>query len=401
MAHSILFVDDDSNILSGLKRSLRHLQEEWDMTFCTSGPEAIATLEGKEYEVVVSDMRMPQMNGVELLNTILQRWPGTIRFILSGHADRELILRAVGSTHQYLSKPCPADHLASVVRRALNLKDYLNQPELRRVVTQIDQLPTLPSLYTEILRCLENETAEIADVAEIVSRDIGMTAKILQLVNSAFFGLGRPISHIAEAVSYLGLELIKGLVLTIHCFRQFEGGGTSGKTYQYLWQHSFAVAEAAREIARQSGKDAQLRETAYVGGMLHDTGKLILEARFPRECASVARIVKQRNIPDTEAEKEVLSVTHAELGAYLLGIWGLPMHLVETVAFHHQPSLAHLPGNSADLLVTVHVADVFVHETETHPASLRPRLDLPFLQETGVLSQVEGWRQSFQTGTRS
>ncbi len=204
----ILFVDDEPNVLSGLQRMLRSMSHEWEMKFAGSGREALDILSNESFNVVVSDMRMSGMNGVELLTEVMKRYPQTVRIVLSGYLDREMILKSVRPVHQFISKPCDAEKLKSAIARTMALRGLLAGGTLKKVVSQMDSLPSLPSVYTEIIDELERPESSIQRVGSIVSRDNGMTTKVIQLVNPAFFGVPRHIANPAQAVVLLGLETI-------------------------------------------------------------------------------------------------------------------------------------------------------------------------------------------------
>ena len=194
MKKRILFVDDDELALRGLDRLLRTMRDEWEMEFTDSGEKALARMALVPFDIIVSDMRMPGMNGAELLNEVLKRHPKTLRLILSGYADRDLILKCIGSTHQYLAKPCDAKTLKMTVRRAAHLEESLKSEALRLLLNRCSVLPSVPALYSEIVETLQDPAADVEEVGAIIVRDVAMTAKILKLVNSAFFGLGNEIS---------------------------------------------------------------------------------------------------------------------------------------------------------------------------------------------------------------
>ena len=196
MKKKILFVDDEEMVLDGLKRMLRPYRSEWDMAFVDSGHKALDLLSQSEFDVIVADMRMPEMNGATLLNTVMKKYPRIVRLILSGHSDNEMIFEAMGATHQYLAKPCKPEVLQSVIRRALAARESLHNEELLRMVGRMRSLPSLPMLYHEIMAKLQNPDIKLEDITSTIARDIGMTAKILQLVNSAFFGLPNHVTDL-------------------------------------------------------------------------------------------------------------------------------------------------------------------------------------------------------------
>jgi HD-like signal output (HDOD) protein/CheY-like chemotaxis protein len=392
MKNRILFVDDDPLVLQGLQRMLRSMRQEWEMEFVDGAASALARLAEASFDVVVSDMRMPGMNGAELLDEVMKRHPQTVRLILSGHADRELILRCVGATHQYLAKPCDAEDLKLTIARAANSEKSLQSETLRRLVAKMDRLPSLPMLYSAIVEKCQDPESGLEDIARIVASDLGMTAKILKLVNSAFFGLGRPIADVQEAVAYLGIETIKALVLTLHAFSQFEDSAAGSFSFPELWRHSTEIAAAAKAIAQFEEADRKLMDEAFVSGMLHDTGKLVLAFNFPESYEASRRAAHAQGLPILAAEREAFGASHAEVGGYLLGLWGLPVGVVEAIALHHTPQLS--TAGEFGPLTAVHVANCLAREMQPESSlSGRPELDLVYLETLELAGRIDGWRQ--------
>ena len=250
MKKRIIFVDDEEMVLQGLKRMLRSCQAEWDMVFVDSGAKALEAMEEAPFDVVVADMRMPVMNGAELLYEVMKRYPLTVRLILSGHSDNELIFKAMASTHQYLAKPCDPDVLRSVLLRATDSVEILHNQELKMLIGQMKSLPSLPVLYNEIMAKLKNPDIQMSDITNVISRDLGMTAKILQLVNSAFFGSPYHVTDLNAAVSYLGLDIITSLFVSVHIFSEFRGLKIEGFSMEDLWKHSLSTATLANKISK-------------------------------------------------------------------------------------------------------------------------------------------------------
>jgi putative nucleotidyltransferase with HDIG domain len=355
MKKQILFVDDEQNVLSGLQRMLYGFRKEWAMYFALSGAEALIIMETKPIDVIISDMRMPEMNGAELLHEVMKRRPGTIRMILSGQADSDLIIKAASVTHQFMSKPCDPEILKTSVCRAVELRTLLQNDKLKSLVSSMGDLPSVPAFYLEMVQELQSPEASIRRIGRIVARDPAMTAKILQLANSAFFGRQHRISSASEAVAYLGLEIIRGLLLAVHAFRQFEASTVNGFSIEGLWEHSISTAARARKIAEVEEADIQMANDAFTAGLLHDIGKLMLACRLPEAYAEVMDAARTSNLPLWKAEQQVLSATHAEVGAYLFGLWGLSDAIVEATAYHHRPSESPNAGFSA--LAAVYAAN--------------------------------------------
>jgi HD-like signal output (HDOD) protein/CheY-like chemotaxis protein len=391
----ILFVDDEPMILQGLQRMLRNMRGEWDMGFAESGDQALDMMAENPYEVIVSDMRMPGMSGAELLNEIMRLYPGTIRLILSGHADKDLLLQCVGSTHQYLSKPCDPESLRATLQRATALEGSLSNASLKRLVSQMNRLPSIPSVYTEIVEKLQTPDTAVDEVGRIIAQDMGMTATILKLINSAFFGLRREVVGPTEAVAYLGLDMVKALVLSVNAFSQYEDVRIEGFSLAALWDHSLATATAAKAIAGTEHSDRKIRDEAFVAGVLHDAGKLVLACNFASQYTEVLRLVGEGHGGLLSAERQVFGASHADVGGYLLGLWGLPVSVVEAIALHHNPGCC--PCKTFSPLTALHVADALLWEQSNgsgHGAAAP--LDVQYLASLGLSDRLDVWRAAIK-----
>jgi YesN/AraC family two-component response regulator len=217
----ILFVDDESKVLDGMRRMLHADRQRWDLQFAVGGEAALQACEAGGFDVVISDMRMPGMDGATLLGHIRDRFPSTARIVLSGYSDGGLSTRAVPVAHRFLTKPCNGVDLRAMIEKVCILQDLLATAELRRIIGSIGELPSLSSTYTSLLQALRDDNSSIHTVAQIIAHDMGMSAKVLQLVNSAFFGLAQTVTTVQSAASFLGLETIKNLALASEAFRMF------------------------------------------------------------------------------------------------------------------------------------------------------------------------------------
>lgn len=400
MKRRILFVDDEPNVLQGLQRMLRSMRNEWEIEFAGGGEEALQKMEQAPFDVIVSDMRMPGMNGAQLLKEVARRYPDTVRIVLSGHSDREYILQLVTTTHQYLAKPCDAETIKDTVNRACALRDLLASEELSALVSQVKSLPSLPSLYTRIIEILQSDDPSLQKIGQIVSEDIAMSAKVLQLVNSSFFGIARRISNPVQAVMFLGLETVKALVLSVHIFAKWDSAKVRGFDIERLRHHSMAVGALAKRLAETEQLSTRETDEAFTGGLLHDVGKLILAASLPDKYQQVLVESRKQNIPIWQAEEKAFGASHAEVGAYLLGLWGLPSSIVEAVAWHHRP--AECPARTFCPLTTVHVADAlwyqetFADEQDHMPAQETGLLDAGLIESMGLLERLPAWRGILQ-----
>ncbi|MCB0212679.1 MAG: HDOD domain-containing protein [Anaerolineae bacterium] len=357
----ILFVDDELHILRGLRRTMSVMRDSFEMAFVQSGAEALALLAEAEtdYDVIITDMRMPGMSGVQLLSEVKQRAPHMIRIVLSGQADTDSALRAATLSHQYLSKPCNATTLKATLERTFALHRLLATEELQRLVAQLEVIPSLPTLYNQLISELETANVSMKNIGEIIAQDIGMSSKLLQLVNSAYFGVPRLVSDPWQAVTLLGLNIIKMLVLSISLFDQFDQDQMSVRFRQAVQHHSLTVGMLARELSKLEAGNTQEHEQAFTAGLLHDVGKLVLATNFPQTYAEVLTQSKAQGRMVAEVEAEIFGTSHAEVGAYLLGLWGLPTPIIEALAFHHQP--LHGSKHNFCTLAAVYVANNLLH----------------------------------------
>ena len=382
----VLFVDDEPNILSGLRRTLRGQRNEWDMSFVESGQLALDAFNDAPCDVIVSDMKMPGMNGAELLSQIQENYPATIRIALSGETDSHMIYRCVQHAHQYLAKPCDADTLVSAVQRAFKLRALVQDEKLEAIVADMTSLPSMPEQYQKIMEEVQSDDPSLQKVGQIIETDVAMSAKILQLVNSAFFGLARHFSSPAEAAMYLGVDVLKSLVLTTGVFSQFEDENIDAAALKRIWDSSNKIGSLAKEIASRQSDQTVVSDYALMGGLMADVGKLVIAANFPEKFVEVEKRVAESDRRDFEVEQEVIGHTHCDVGAYLVGLWGLPNPVVECVAYHHSPGACVASGFNA--LTAVHVADAIVCADGDDSMS---HLDEDYVNQLGIADEIPGW----------
>jgi HD-like signal output (HDOD) protein len=387
----LLFVDDEIRVLQGLQRQLHGMRNEWQMNFVEGGKKALEFMAANPVDVIVTDMMMPGMDGAELLTEVMKRHPVVIRIVLSGHTDREAILRLVGPAHQYLSKPCNANELRGAIARAFAMRDLLANEQLKQLATSTKSLPALPALYFQLMEELKKEDSSVERISEIISKDLGMTSKILQLVNSAFFGLSQRIADIPEAVTYLGIATIRALVLSIQVFSQFDEKKIKGFSIETLSNHCWMTGSLARTIAKLEHGDEKTMDQCFLAGLLHDVGQLVLAAGMPDEYGRVIEIARSHEKSIWETELAQFGATHAEVGGYLLGLWGLPNPIVEAVTLHHRPAGSTVRGFSP--VIVVHVANSFAHDlAHTHPDWPGNCIQMDWIVNFGLTRQLDVWR---------
>ena len=392
MPQTILFVDEEKFVHKALKRSFRKMRQEWDMRFAAGPSEAMEILNAEVIEVIVTETVFQGQSGLDFIKVVREGHPNSVRIILSGYSDQDVILESVDLAHQYLAKPCEDEALKATISRAFMMKELLNHRALKEIVSQIDSLPTLPAIYVELVEELKSEDASIEKIGSTISKDIGLTAKILKMVNSSFFGLRQRIANPAKAVSLLGLDLIKAIVLISGTFDKFKNLKYPGFSLEQMWKHAMMTAAFSKIIAKEGGLGRKEADTAFMAGLLHDIGKLLIAAHLPDSYRFITKQIEQKSISMAEAETEVIGTTHAGVGAYLLGLWGLPDAILEAAAFHHAPGLCKAKGLNSTIIV--HAANALsgagqsIHQTDT----VFTALDYAYMENAALIGEFEGWR---------
>lgn len=319
----ILFVDDDADLLSALRARFHRRRTEWQMSFADSGAAALEQMETQRADLVVSDVRMPGMDGAQLLAKLQARWPETARIVMSGYADQAQVLQLVSLAHQYVNKPCDAQQLEDIIERCLRLQDRLPQERLRAAAGRIGKLPVAPETHRKLQTVLNAPNAGLLQATEIALADAAMAAKILHVVNSAFFRLARPTTRIQDAVTYLGLGSLRALIMSSEIFSPHTMNADRAAEPPRLELHAGRIA-----AARLGLNPAPLSDDVLLAELAHRIGYAALLQECPLELNHALSLAEKENLAFDVAERRVFGATHADLGAYLLGLWGVPIDAV-------------------------------------------------------------------------
>lgn len=366
----VLFVDDEQNVLSGIRRALHSMRGRWEVAAVGGGEEALEVLRRTPQDVVIADMQMPGMDGGELLATIAERHPRVVRFALSGHTDREMVMKAAGVSHQFFAKPCDMRKLKLAIARAFQFQDLLDHaPAMQALVSRTEVLPLLPETYTALLNCLGagNDEARLEELSRIARSDVAVAVKLLHLAHWVFFDPARQVRSIERAVGFLGPELIRNLFYTTNLLREWPAPMLERFDVRALCRHGQLCGALAGRIARTLSPSARFADDAAVGGLLHDVGKLVLAAGCPREYEVVLDEHRETGAPLHELERTMFGADHAFVGGALLTLWGIPRAIAQAVTYHHEPERARRAGFVP--VVSVHAANEILVNIERHAAS--------------------------------
>jgi len=390
---SILFVDDNVNVINGIQRQLRPYREQWQLFFANSGSQALKLMTQHPIDLIVSDMMMPEMRGDKLLTIVSEHYPATVRMILSGDADEETLKNGLEVAHQYLSKPCNSETLREAISQIFKIQACLRNPLIVAGIGDANQLPSLPRVYQELNAAIANENSTIRDIAEIFSSDMVLSAKLLQLVNSPYFGLNRVISSLTDAITLIGLKKLNNLVLSVHVKTSFPVSSRETERYmEYLWQDSIRVSELARLIALSENQQEDRPDQAYLGGLLHNMGLLIFLSRGGDKLKLLMDLVKNTETPVPELEMTIFGFTRSEAAAYVLSLWKIPPRIIEAILLQNTPNDTDYNGVSA--LTAVHAASCLLKPSVMSCCErlFEMNLDTDYLQRINKLERLPDWQ---------
>jgi putative nucleotidyltransferase with HDIG domain len=389
----ILLVDNVDHISRQLSDEIKRLNRPWIVKSVETATPALNELESEAYDVVVAELALPGETGVDLLKKVADAYPGAIRIALSSASDRQMILQTAGVAHRFVAKPTNGSTLMGLLDTSINLREMFGNPELHARVAKIGSLPSPPEVYDRLMAELKIDECSIRGIADLIAQDVAITAKILQMINSAYFGLPSRVSSVLQAVNLLGLETVKSLVLAVGVFGEFRAPEAKfrGLTVESLYRHSVTVGANSQRIAMKLGLPRYMCDDSLMAGMLHDIGKLILMSHFPEELTESIEMAMSKSWPLEKAQERVMGLTHAEIGAHLLSLWGLSDQILEAVALHSVPSRMPCPIKS--VLTAVHIANGIETETlhETVPV-LGCHLDEAYLKTLNVIDLLGDFR---------
>jgi len=396
----VAFVDDETSVLTSLRRSMLAMLDEWEMAFFTNGPDLLRRLAEEPFDVVVADQRMPGMDGSNLLDEVSRLYPGMMRVILSGHADNASIFRTVGPAHIYLPKPCDPAALAQAIKSRMTLRALMGGSEMTTLLNSVSKLPSAPKLFLDLVAELRSPRSSAATVANIIKRDMAMTAELLKLTNSSYYSTSTTVSAPLQAVRILGLEIVQTLVLQLGIFHQFQGSEEMAKQIELLNGYSQALGDLAERVALAAGEPDSVAKAAHCAALLSAIGSLVLLSEKSDDYRAALETVGPDH-PLHVAEAEKFGADHTLIGAYLLGLWGFSDSIIEAITFSHRPSNCVSCVNP--VLTALHVARAvgppfpLLDKGKTSPLPL----DQTYLADTGRAGSASNWRRAAEETTEA
>jgi len=396
MKRRILFVGENQPLWQDFRAHFSQNESGWVAEFARTGPEALAWIMNSKFDAVFADVQLSDMTGIEFLDEIVRQRPKVLRIVLSDILEVENTLKCIGKAHHHLAKPCDGSTLIRALNKALDQEAWLPSDTLQGLISQMRNVPSPPEMYFQIAMEMQSPKASVENVGQLIARDPAIAAKVLQLANSAVFGLQLQVSSPVEAVNYIGLETTKALVLLAHTFSTFEQVELAGFSIEALWRHSLRVGHFARRITLTENGDPSMADEAFTAGLLHDLGKLLYAANLPQQFGEALEMSRSQYRSLWEVESQIFGATHAEVGACILNLWGLPPQIVESVVSHHHP--LRLLTRPFSPMTAVFAANIIEHEARPEN-SPKPQveMDLTYLKDLGLSERAEEWRRSCLT----
>jgi HD-like signal output (HDOD) protein len=326
----LLCVHPEPRAFEPLRRALLECQRDWDLIAVPGAREALASLANGPADAVIVAHVPPALDARALLLDVRDRSPEAVRVLMASHAHEAAVAAAQSAAHRTLPSDAGPAALIETLRQSFALHALVSAPGMRSLVGRIGDLPGVPRVYALLTRRLDSGDTSIEEIAELLEDDGALAARVLKLANSAYFGRDQAVTSLGVAAARLGTRLLKGLVLTAEVDDRFDGSvaGFDRDRYQ---RHVTLVARIASSLEPR----AAWKDDAFTGGLLHDVGKLVLASRMPEVERENLAAAAQQDRPLHEIERERLGVHHGAIGAYLLGLWGLPSVLVDAAARHH------------------------------------------------------------------
>lgn len=391
MRRRILLITDDDGEAAKIKHFAAQPNSAWEIEACDSWKKAMTIMADSSFDVVLSEFQMKRITGLEFLNYVWKTYPKVVRFVMANEADRDLITGCVLGSHLFLPKPLDTNQLREALERTFLVDELIGNRQVKDLVSRIRTFPCIPTLYVEVMKELLSSTSSPQSIGSRIAKDLAMTTKLIQMVNSAYFGFSRQIADPGEAVQLLGTETVRSLVLGIHAFAQADKVKPIYFSIDRVWRHSVAVGEAARRITQRVTGDKDMGDSAYTAGLLHDVGKLILATNFDAQYGNALMLAKKQKICPAAIERDIFGLTHADTGAYLLSLWGMPMSIIEATAVHHSPSRART--KSFSIATAIHVANFLEHESNPGQDGFAdPQIDHDYLAGLGLQDRLDEWR---------
>ncbi len=393
----ILFVDDDVEVLEGLRRMLFGRRDSWQMRFLSDARGALDSLRDEPADLVVSDLQMPEVDGVEVLQQVREHYPETIRYVLTGVLDHPRLAQAMRCAHHLVAKPCRPQQMCEDIERAERIVRRMKTIQQSALLSGLDSLPVMPEVHQKVLNRLNASMVSPRQVGQLVCEDVGMAARMVQLANSPYFGRPGRVCDPIQAVVLMGIKAVEAMVLTEGLFACLKPAVVEQFGLPALQQHCLRVGMLARTICADLQAPPEQVEAASTAGILHDAGKLVFVSQMPDLFEQALSRSRTEHWPLCETEQQIAGIDHADLAGAMLQLWAMPVGIIEAAACHHRPAEAMQTARQPDaatLADVICIADAIDHCLCSSGADgATPEIDAERLRLLGLAESCQGWTQ--------
>lgn len=354
MLKRILFVDDETQILRSITRLF--MDTEYEVLTAESGADALDLLEVEQVDVIVSDMKMPKMTGYELLSQVKKRFPNVVRIILSGFSDERIVFDALQKNiaKLYILKPWENTVLINTIEKVFQIENVLrNNEKVLKLVNNAEELPTIKTSYQRIINVIENDQ-EIYKIVEAIEADNSIVIKLLHIVNSSYYAV--KTGSIKRAVAYLGLDNIKNIVIASAFIDGLHFNSKDNKRIEQLWEHAF-IANRIISIIYSEFLNKKIPETEMNAGLLSNVGIIFMIHSFHDKYMEIFGEIEKKDVSIVELENKAFETNHQEIGGYLLQWWDIPLPIVESALYHHDPFNENIINKQ--IVLAAHIAEKY------------------------------------------
>ncbi|MBN2644165.1 MAG: HDOD domain-containing protein [Desulfuromonadaceae bacterium] len=336
--NTVLFVDDEELVLRSIERELRHSHEKWNLLFASSADEALSIMAQQPVDILVTDFKMPQMSGLELLTIVENLYPRTLRILLTGYTSKIKYVQTTNLCHYFFYKPFKIEGFKRFLDRASDVVSLLNNPGLVKHLNAISFLPLHPNSFDRLSSCFAHYDTQPQQLLHIAQKDISLALQLFKLSSSANFTLESGINSLADAIDYIDMENFRALFEGQQVFVPNKPEICKEFELDLMQNHSFQVAHIAEALARMTHLQDRIPEVK-LAALLHDAGRIVLAHAFPEVYRHVfGRWQQEKEKGFATAESQILGSNHAQAGAYLAALWGVPFCVVRAICQHVQPA---------------------------------------------------------------
>lgn len=377
----VLLVDDDPRMVRAMVRVLETQMPRWEIVGVGSGEQALGALTHAEFQVIVSDVEMPEMDGTTLLRDVRERFPQVGRILMSAWTTEARLAAAAVVAHQFLWKPVSTERLVEAILQVAVAGGLLRDPALVARFQATEGTPPLPGTFRALQDAVNHPACTLSDITGVVSRDPAVSAHLLRMANSGWFGVASRTASLFKAVSLLGIARVRAVVLShgaVAALRDDLGDGFDVARYQ---EHSVRVAALSQEVC----PDPRLKEESFTAGLLHDLGWLMLHR---------SGALRERGGVEGYCFTDACApVTHEEVAAYLFAQWGFESSLICAALFHHRPGV--LMRTHFQPVDSVHIVEALLGDNALEQGC-KMEFDEEHIRRLGLSQEIPRWKALLQ-----